>query len=101
MNSMVAQVYSLPGLITDNFQEFDNTIRNTLSHDLCLSMKRLFLTGCGDSYHAALNAELAFESIAGVPVEPLTAHQFSRYGVAYLPQTGPGTNVVVGISVSG
>jgi glucosamine--fructose-6-phosphate aminotransferase (isomerizing) len=101
MNSMVAQVYSLPSLITENFQEFDNSIRNTLSHDLCLSMKRLFLTGCGDSYHAALNVELAFESIAGVPVEPLTAHQFSRYGVAYMPQTGPGTNVVVGISVSG
>jgi len=101
MNSMVAQVYSLPDLITENFQELDDNIRNTLSHELCLSMKRLFLTGCGDSYHAALNAELAFESIAGVPVEPLTAHQFSRYGVAYLPQTGPGTNVVVGISVSG
>jgi glucosamine--fructose-6-phosphate aminotransferase (isomerizing) len=101
MNSMVAQVYSLPDLVTENFQVLDDTIRNTLSHDLCHSMKRLYLTGCGDSYHSALNAELAFESIAGVPVEPLTAHQFSRYGVSYMPQTGPGTNVVVGISVSG
>jgi glucosamine--fructose-6-phosphate aminotransferase (isomerizing) len=101
MNSMVAQVHSIPDLVRESTVKFDEIIRNTLTHDLCLSMKRLFLTGCGDSHHAALNAELALESIAGMPTEPMTAMQFSHYGVAHLPDTGPGTNIVIGISVSG
>ncbi|MEA3440601.1 MAG: SIS domain-containing protein [Chloroflexota bacterium] len=101
MNSMVAQVHSLPDLVRESTVKFDEIIRNTLTHDLCLSMKRLFLTGCGDSHHAALTAELALESIAGMPTEPMTAMQFSHYGVAHMPDTGPGTNIVIGISVSG
>ena len=101
MNSMIDQVYSLPELFRESFQSFDDGIRNTLDHRLCLSLKRIFLTGCGDSHHASLNAELAFESLAGLPTEPMTALQFSRYGVGFLPQTGPGTNAVIGISVSG
>ena len=87
MNSMVAQVHSLPDLVRESTVKFDEIIRNTLTHDLCLSMKRLFLTGCGDSHHAALNAELALESIAGMPTEPMTAMQFSHYGVAHIPAT--------------
>lgn len=101
MNSMVSQVHSLPQLIRESVPKFDESIRMSLDHNLCLSMKRLYVTGCGDSHHAALNTELAFEAIAGIPTEPLTAMQFSRYAVGYLPDSGPGTNVVVGISVSG
>lgn len=101
MNSMVSQVHSLPELVSEIVPVLDQMIRITLTHEMCLSMKRLFLTGCGDSHHAALNAELAFESLAGVPAEPMTALQFSHYGVPYLPDSGPGTNLVVGISVSG
>jgi len=101
MNSMVSQVRSLPELIRESTQHIDDAIRTTLDHEFCLSMKRLFITGCGDSHHAALNTELAFESLAGIPTEPMTALQFSHYGVSFLPHTGPGTNVVIGISVSG
>jgi glucosamine--fructose-6-phosphate aminotransferase (isomerizing) len=98
---MIDQVTSLPAMIRESFQSFDDGIRTTLDHQLCLSLKRLYLTGCGDSHHATLNAELAFESLAGLPTEPMTALQFSRYGAGFLPQTGPGTNAVIGISVSG
>jgi glucosamine--fructose-6-phosphate aminotransferase (isomerizing) len=101
MNSMVDQVSSLPAMIRESFQSFDDGIRTTLDHQLCLSLKRVYLTGCGDSHHATLNTELAFESLAGLPTEPMTALQFARYGVGYLPETGPGTNAVIGISVSG
>ena len=101
MNSMVAQVHSLPGMIRESAQGFDDLIRTTLDNNFCLSIKRLFITGCGDSHHAALNTELAFESLAGIPTEPMTALQFSHYGAGYLPGAGPGMNVVIGISVSG
>jgi glucosamine--fructose-6-phosphate aminotransferase (isomerizing) len=61
----------------------------------------VFLTGCGDSYFAPLNAELAFEQLAGLPCEPMTAMQFARYAVGYLPETERGSNLVLGVSVSG
>ena len=101
MNSMVAQVRSLPALIRELVPVLDDTVRKTLDHKLCLSVKRLYVTGCGDSYHAALATELAFEGLAGRPTEPMSALQFARYAAGYLPATGPDTNLVIGVSVSG
>jgi glutamine---fructose-6-phosphate transaminase (isomerizing) len=101
MNSMVDQVHSLPALIRELHPALDDTIRKTLDHKLCLSVKRLYVTGCGDSHHAALGSELAFEALAGRPTEPMSALQFARYAVGYLPATGPDTNLVIGVSVSG
>jgi glucosamine--fructose-6-phosphate aminotransferase (isomerizing) len=101
MNSMVAQVRSLPALIRELVPVLDDTVRKTLDHKLCLSVKRLYVTGCGDSHHAALAAELGFEALAGRPTEPMSALQFARYAAGYLPPTGPGTNLVIGVSVSG
>jgi glucosamine--fructose-6-phosphate aminotransferase (isomerizing) len=101
MNSMVSQVNSLPDLIRESVSKFDEEIRGTLDHEFCLNMRRLFIVGCGDSHHAALNTELAFEALAGVPTEPMRSMQFSTYVVGYLPDSGPGMNVVMGISVSG
>lgn len=100
-NTMLAQIRSLPEMIRQVLPEFDQAAREALDDSLCLSAKRLFLTGCGDSHHATLAAELAFESLAGLPTEPMTALQFSRYAADFMPQSGPGMNLVVGISVSG
>jgi len=100
-NAMLAQVYSLPEMIRESFQRFDDAARQTWSHQLCLSTKRVYITGCGDSHHAALGAELAFESLAGLPTEAQTALQFGRYSAGYLTQAAPGMNLVIGISVSG
>ncbi|HEY7140362.1 MAG TPA: SIS domain-containing protein [Methylomirabilota bacterium] len=101
MNSMVAQIRSLPALIREMIPVLDDTVRKTLDHRLCLSVKRVYVTGCGDSHHAALTSELAFEALAGRPAEPMSALQFARYAAGYLPETGPGTNLVIGVSVSG
>lgn len=101
MNGMVAQIHSIPELIRGVVQSYDESVRNTLDHLLCLSVKRVYLTGCGDSHHASLGAELAFEHLAGLPTEALTALQFARYAAEYMPKTEPGTNLVVGTSVSG
>jgi glutamine---fructose-6-phosphate transaminase (isomerizing) len=98
---MVAQVRSLPTLIREMVPVLDDAVRKTLDHKLCLSVKRVYVTGCGDSHHAALASELAFETLAARPTEPMSALQFARYAAAYLPPTGPGTNLVIGVSVSG
>jgi glucosamine--fructose-6-phosphate aminotransferase (isomerizing) len=101
MNGMVAQVKSLPALLTTVFTELDETARKSLHPELILSLKRIFITGCGDSHHASLNSELAFKTLTGLPVEVATAMQFARYSAGFIPQTGPFTNLVIGISVSG
>ncbi len=101
MNPMLDQIYSLPGMIGEIFQPFDAAVRTTLDFKLCLSLKRLYVTGCGDSHHAAVGTHLAFEALAGIPTEAQTALEFARYTAPFLPQTEPGTNVVIGISVSG
>lgn len=101
MNPMRDQIYSLPGMLREIFQPFDDSVRTNLDFKLCLSLKRLYVTGCGDSHHAAVGTHLAFESLAGIPTEAQTALEFARYTAPFLPKTEPGTNVVIGISVSG
>jgi glutamine---fructose-6-phosphate transaminase (isomerizing) len=100
-NAMTAQVYSLPALIKESIEPFDHQIRQALDHELCLSMKRIYVTGCGDSHHAAVGTEMAFEVLTGLPVRAMPALQYARYGAKLMPKSGPKTNAVIGISVSG
>ena len=77
-NAMLAQIYSLPALIREVLPLYERNAREALDDDLCRSARRLFVTGSGDSHHATLASELAFESLAGLPAEPMTALQMSR-----------------------
>ncbi len=45
------------------------------------TLDRVYLTGCGDSYYAAMAAKLAFERWTGLPTEVLPSMEFSRYAV--------------------
>ncbi len=94
---MLDQIYSLPALIRDIVPPYDDAIRQALSREFCQGVQRLFVTGCGDSHHAALATEWAFEELAGLACEPMTALQFARYAVPYVPHG----SVVIGVSVSG
>jgi glucosamine--fructose-6-phosphate aminotransferase (isomerizing) len=76
-------------------------MRQSIPPELCKKVARVFVTGCGDSHHAALNSELAFEQLAGLPCEPQAAMQFSRFGAGFMPDTGHNTNLLIGVSVSG
>lgn len=99
--NMVAQVESLPELIRSEFDAIDMRARRLLTHNECLSVKRVVITGCGDSHMAGVAAELAFEQLAGIPTEPMTAMQAARYGSPYLDRMFPRNPLVIGISVSG
>ena len=54
-----------------------------------------------DSYHAAEAAALAFEELAGVSCEPISAQRFLDYSAEFLPIYSPTSTLVVGISASG
>ncbi len=95
------QVDTLPDLIRAMIDPLVKTIANALPSSLCENARRVFVTGCGDSHHAAINAELAFEQLAGLPTEPMAAMQLARYAAGFLPETGRATNLVLAVSVSG
>jgi len=101
MNYMLNEIESLPGLMNQIFTPLDDSCASVLNSKLCLSLERIFLTGCGDSHHAALTTEFALEKMTSLPVEPMNALMFARYAAGFIPPTGLGTNLVIAISVSG
>ncbi len=98
---MHQQIDTLPQLVREIAQPFDESARATFDFELCTSVKRIYLVGCGDSYHAPVGAELAFHQLAKVPTQAVSALTFSRYIAPHLPPTGPKTNLVIAVSVSG
>lgn len=98
---MHQQIDTLPQLVREIAGPFDESARATFDFELCHSVKRIYLVGCGDSYHAPAGAELAFHQLAKVPAQAVSSLTFSRYVAAYLPPTGPKTNLVITVSVSG
>lgn len=98
---MHQQIDTLPDLIRDIVIPFDASARRAFDFATCTSVKRIYLVGCGDSHHAPVGAELAFHQLTGVPTQALSSLPFSRYTAGFLPDTGPGTNLVICVSVSG
>ena len=99
--NIVAQVKSLPELIRSEFETLDMRVRRLMNHNECLSVKRIVITGAGDSHMAGVAAELALEQIAGIPTEPMTAMQAARYGTTHFEKLFPRNPLTIGISVSG
>jgi glucosamine--fructose-6-phosphate aminotransferase (isomerizing) len=95
------QVDSLPDLLQETIDALIAANRSLFTAARCASLARIYLFGCGDSHHAAVNTALAFQQLAGLPCQSLTAMQFSRYTAAYLPDQQPESNLVMAISVSG
>lgn len=98
---MHQQIDTLPALIRAIAQSFDAAARSAFDFATCTSVKRIYLVGCGDSHHAPVGAELAFHQMTKVPTQALSSLTFSRYIAGFLPDTGPNTNLVIGVSVSG
>ena len=95
------QIDSLPELLQETIDPLIAAGRSLFTPTLCAPLERVYLFGCGDSHHAALNAALAFQQLAGLPCQPLTAMQFARYTTAYLPDQKPESSLAIAISVSG
>ena len=98
---MIDQVKNLPTVMRELTQPFDWAIRSVLTPLEYMSLRRVFLTGDGDSYHASMAAELAFENIARIPCEPMSSQRFLDYGAEWMPVPFPNSALVVGTTASG
>ncbi|GLZ15417.1 glucosamine-6-phosphate deaminase [Actinomadura sp. NBRC 104425] len=98
---MVRQVEALAEDIRASAGRFGERACGLLDPAQWAQVERVFLTGDGDSYHAACAAEMAFESIGGVACEPLSAMRFAHYAAEWMRPAAPGRVLVVAISASG
>lgn len=98
---MVKQVHDLPNVMREQTRVFDMLVRNVLNPLEFMSVRRIFVVGDGDSYHASMASEMAFENIAKIPCEPMSAQRFLDYGAEWMPVPNPNSTLVVGISASG
>lgn len=95
------QIDTLPALLREIVHTFDQSARATFDFETCTAIKKIYLTGCGDSHHASVGAELAFNQITGVPTQALSSLTYGRYHAGFMPQQGTRTNLTIAVSVSG
>ncbi|WP_373214475.1 SIS domain-containing protein [Ruminococcus sp. 5_1_39BFAA] len=78
-NPMSRQVESLPELIKQQYEDLEPKTRTVLSFQEIFNIQRIVLTGCGDSYAAAMATKHAFEMLTAIPTEVVPAIELSRF----------------------
>lgn len=78
-NPMSRQVFSLPDLIRQQYEDLEPKTRTVLSFQEIFSIQRIVITGCGDSYAAGMATKHAFELFTGIPTEVVPAIELSRF----------------------
>lgn len=78
-NPMSRQVFSLPELIEEQYEDLEPKARTVLSFQEIFNIQRIILTGCGDSYAAGMATKHAFEMLTGIPTEVVPAIELSRF----------------------
>lgn len=78
-NPMSRQVFSLPQLIREQYEDLEPKVRTVLTTPEIFNIQRIVLTGCGDSFAAGMAAKYAFETLTGIPTEVVPAIELSRY----------------------
>lgn len=95
------QVTDLGNLLTTTFAEIDQHIQLAIPPEKLKQIRNVYAVGDGDSFHAAVSAELSFLEFAGVVYYPREAMRFLEYTADYIDTRRPASNLVIGISSSG
>jgi len=98
---LVRQVESLAGDLAEHAGPVGEQAGGLLTAQEWAGTGTVYLTGDGDSYHAACAAEMAFESLAGAVCEPLSALRFGEYCAPWLGQGTAGRPLLIAVSASG
>lgn len=100
-NPMRRQLYSIETLITSIYPDTEKKTRTILSTPEIYSLKQVVITGCGDSYCAAMAAKQAFRKLTGLSVAVLPAIEASRMELEEAIGQIPNNPLMIGISNSG
>lgn len=100
-NAMREEILSLPELIETQIPLINERIRTQFSKDELLSIKQIFLTGCGDSYFAGNGTRFFFNKICQLPTFGLNAMDTGRYLLFDTHPSSFNNPLVIATSVSG
>ena len=100
-NALTRQVMSLPELIRQQYQDLEPKARKVLTTPQIFGIQRIILTGCGDSYAAALAARPVFDELTGIPCETVPAIELGRTFSRRQLGTAPNNPLVIAVSNSG
>src|SRR5439155_12093993 len=89
--------FDLPALVRRVAETARPAWTTALPADRARALRRLVVSGCGDSLFAAISARLALERFSGLSCEPMDALECGRYAAM---RFGPAV-LVLGISNSG
>jgi len=98
---LIRQVEALAGDLADHAGPVSELVAGLMTAQEWAGTGTVYLTGDGDSYHAACAAEMAFESLAAGPCEPLSALRFLEYCASWLRADAAGRPLVIAVSASG
>ncbi len=98
---MLREAAALAGDLRAHAASCEASVRAALSSRQAAEVDDVFAIGDGDSYHAALAAEMAFESSGVTACRPMSAMRFLEYGVPWLRRGRRGRPLVIAISASG
>lgn len=97
-NSLRRQSYSLPRMLEEQTDNLKEQIDKLFSQEEIENIDRVILTGCGDSYAAGLTLRYGLEEMLSLPVELVSAIDFSRY---YDRKRIDSRTLVIVVSISG
>jgi glutamine---fructose-6-phosphate transaminase (isomerizing) len=98
---LIRQVESLAGDLAGQAGPVSERAGGLLTAREWAGTGTVYLTGDGDSYHAACAAEMGFESLAGAACEPVSALRFLEYRAPWLRREPAGRPLVIAVSASG
>lgn len=97
-NSLRRQSFSLPGLLTELFDDLKRQTKQLAVLYSKKEIRRVLIMGCGDSNAAAMTMKFTWAKLTKIPVEIVTVIDFSRF---YSMIEIDSTTLVIVISVSG
>lgn len=98
---LIHQVYSLPELIRQQYEDLEPKTRTILGTPEIFGIRQIIITGCGDSYAAALAVKDAFMELTGLAVEAVPAIELSRTAPDFIFGSSPNNPLVIAVSNSG
>lgn len=100
-NGLTRQVMSLPELIRQQYEDLEPKARKVLTTPQIFGIQKIILTGCGDSYAAALAAKPVFDELTRIPCEVVPAIELSRTYAREQFGFSPNNPLVIAVSNSG
>jgi glucosamine--fructose-6-phosphate aminotransferase (isomerizing) len=95
------QLTTLGDVYKASFLEIDARLRNLFTAEDLMSIKKVYVVGDGDSYHAGIASGGAFYNLTDIEYCAIPAMRFLAYELDYIWDYSPGQSIVVGISASG